>query len=226
MTTTAPQRRPDRRRARHEAARQEILDVAWEMVRSEGLNSLSLRALARAVGIEPQSLYTYFPSKHAVYDAMFAEGNRELLRRMRETHWPDEPREVLRTLGELILRFDVEDTARCHLLFDRVIPGFEPSEDSYAVAKQALDHCVWALDRIGLGDEVSVDLLTSLSAGLSAQQRADDPGADRCLGCSTTCWDMFLDDALKRGCPVWAAGEKGVARRPLTASADPVTLYQ
>ena len=28
-----------------------------------------------------QSLYSYFPSKHAIYDAMFAQGNRELLDR-------------------------------------------------------------------------------------------------------------------------------------------------
>ena len=29
-----------------------------------------------------QSLYSYFDSKHAIYDAMFQEGNEELLRRM------------------------------------------------------------------------------------------------------------------------------------------------
>ena len=52
------------------------------MVRADGLAALSLSALARAVGMEPQSLYTYFASKHAVYDAMFAQGNQQLLERM------------------------------------------------------------------------------------------------------------------------------------------------
>src|SRR5258708_5783515 len=32
--------------ARHEATKQEILDAAWQMVRADGLNALSLRALA------------------------------------------------------------------------------------------------------------------------------------------------------------------------------------
>ena len=48
------------------------------MVRADGLAALSLRALAHAVDMEPQSLYTYFVSKNALYDRMFADGNLEL----------------------------------------------------------------------------------------------------------------------------------------------------
>lgn len=40
-----------------------ILDAALAIVRSDGLAALSLSALARTVGMEPQSLYTYFASK-------------------------------------------------------------------------------------------------------------------------------------------------------------------
>src|SRR5450432_3280417 len=95
-TATAPARR-DRRHLRHEATRREILDTAWAMVRADGLASLSLRALARVVGVEPQSLYTYFKSKNAVYDAMFLDGNRELLERLDSVEWPDDQRGILRT---------------------------------------------------------------------------------------------------------------------------------
>ena len=195
--TTAKRR--DRRHLRHEATRQEILEVAWRMVRAEGLASLSLRALARAVGIEPQSLYTYFPSKHAVYDAMFAEGNRELLRRLQSVDWPDEPRATLLALGELSLRFDTEDAARSQLLFDRVIPGFEPSPESYAVAVQALELCRAQLERVGLGDQVAVDLFTALTAGLATQQRANDPGGDRWLRLLGDVVDMYLAHLVGHG---------------------------
>ena len=41
--------------------------------------------LAREVGMRQPSLYEYFDSKHALYDAMFADGNRQLLERL-ETH--------------------------------------------------------------------------------------------------------------------------------------------
>ena len=58
------------------------------MVRADGLAALSLRALAHAVGMEPQSLYTYFASKNALYDHMFADGNQELARRSRPPRSP------------------------------------------------------------------------------------------------------------------------------------------
>src|SRR5450755_4549459 len=84
MTPTTPTRprRRDRRRIRHEATKQEILDTAWSIVRADGLAALSLRALAHAVDMEPQSLYTYFASKNALYDHMFADGNQELASRL------------------------------------------------------------------------------------------------------------------------------------------------
>src|SRR5688572_5332449 len=100
-------RRRDRRHVRHEQTRQEILQTAWQMARRDGLTALSLRALARAVGMEAQSLYTYFASKHAVYDAMFAEGNRELLDRLTRQTWPEEPRAALRQLGRAFVAFSV-----------------------------------------------------------------------------------------------------------------------
>src|SRR5262245_31752917 len=71
--------RPDRRAARREAAKAEILDAAWALVREHGLAALSLRDLAARVGMRAPSLYQYFPSKHAIYDAMFAQGMRAAL---------------------------------------------------------------------------------------------------------------------------------------------------
>src|SRR4051794_9297628 len=71
----------DRRAERREATRREIVDEAWALVREQGLAALSLRDLARRVGMQAPSLYGYFPSKHAIYDAMFGEGCRDFLAR-------------------------------------------------------------------------------------------------------------------------------------------------
>jgi AcrR family transcriptional regulator len=46
------------------------LEAAWQQVRAGGLASLSLRDLARSVGMQPPSLYSYFESKNAIFDAM------------------------------------------------------------------------------------------------------------------------------------------------------------
>ena len=64
---------------RHEATKEEILAAAWELARTVGLTGFSLRDLALAVHMRHQSLYTYFPSKHAIYDALFAQGMRALV---------------------------------------------------------------------------------------------------------------------------------------------------
>src|SRR4030081_2502165 len=121
-TTPTEPRRRDRRRARHEATKQEILDAAWRMVRADGLNGLSLRALAHAVDMEPQSLYTYFASKHAVYDSLFADGNRQLLARFERIEVGEDPEQRLRAIAHLFVTFAAEDHARYELLFLRTIP--------------------------------------------------------------------------------------------------------
>jgi len=59
-----------------------IVGTAWELARAHGIAGLSLHALAREVGIRQPSLYAYFDSKNALYDAMFADGNRQLLERV------------------------------------------------------------------------------------------------------------------------------------------------
>ena len=201
MTPTTPSqpRRRDRRRARHEAAKQEILETAWSMVRADGLAALSLRALAHAVDIEPPSLYTYFASKNALYDHMFADGNRELARRFAAAQIPDDPRGALRVVAALFVGFATEDQARYQLLFLRTIPGFEPSPDSYAIAVEILTSVRTILTRAGLRDDADFDLWTALVAGLASQQLANDPGGDRYVRLIDVAVTMFADHILCAG---------------------------
>jgi AcrR family transcriptional regulator len=198
--------RRDRRHLRHEATRREILDTAWAMVRADGLAALSSSALARAVGMEPQSLYTYFSSKHAVYDAMFAEGNRDLLARLRDAHWPEEPREVLRLVARIFVEFSSEDPARHQLLFERTIPDFEPAPESYALALQVMDAGRARMAAAGVTDPAQFDLWTALVAGLATQQMANDPGGDRWVRLIDEAVDMYADRVL--------GAKSGPRRRP------------
>src|SRR5688500_9094900 len=130
----------DRRSERAEATRREILDAAWALVREQGLASLTMRDLGARVGMRAQSLYGYFPSKHAIYDAMFGDASRELVTRWRTAveAGPQDPVAVLRRRSAAFLRFCVEEPVRHQLLFQRTIPGFEPSPESYAPAVEGL----------------------------------------------------------------------------------------
>ena len=203
MTSTNPAepRRRDRRRARHEATKQEILDAAWHLVRAVGLNALSLRALADVVDMEPQSLYTYFTSKRAVYDQLFADGNRELLARFEGVEISDDPHEALRTTARLFVTFAAEDQARYELLFLRTIPDFEPSPESYAVALEVFSKGRSVLSAAGLGDEADFDLWTALVAGLASQQLANDPGGDRYIRLIDDAVAMFAEHVFDKQVP-------------------------
>jgi AcrR family transcriptional regulator len=200
MSPTTPARpRRDRRRDRHEATKQEILGTAWSMVRGDGLAALSLRALAHAVDMEPQSLYTYFASKNALYDRMFADGNLELARRFADAEIPDDARSALRAVAGIFLKFAVQDQARYQLLFLRTIPGFQPSADSYAIAVEVLVTVRAALARAGIRDEADFDLWTAVVAGLAGQQLANDPGGDRYTRLIDGAVTMFADHILGPG---------------------------
>ena len=178
----------DRRAERREATRAEILDAAWALVRAEGLAALSLRDLAARVGMRAPSLYSYFESKHAIYDAMFLQGNTELLRRYQELPEADDPVEALRADAHLFVKFGVEDPARAQLMFLRTIPGFDPSPATYDVAKRIVELAKERMASAGIGGD-DFDLWTALVSGLVWQQIANQPGGDR--------WTKYVDDVVE-----------------------------
>lgn len=184
----------DRRAERFAATCQEILDAAWDIAREIGLTAVAMREVGARVGMRAQSLYVYFPSKNAVYDAMFAAANQELLRRLQhitgqpDPTGPSDPTGRVRALTRLFVEFATEDPVRYQLLYQRPIPGFEPSPQSYALARGALDTAAAALTDVGVTDPADLDLYTALVAGVVAQQNANDPGGQR--------WTRQLDRVL------------------------------
>ena len=183
----------DPRAARREASLRRILDAAWELSRERGLTGWTLRDLGTAVGMRAPSLYVYFDSKNALYDALFADGYRSLLDRVAEADRPTDPRETLRRAAHLYVDFCVQDPARTQLLFLRTIPGFVPSPESYALAQQVLGRLAEALVEAGVPDPADLDLWTAVLTGLATQQTSNDPGGDR--------WSRLVDTAVDRMLP-------------------------
>lgn len=191
--TNDVQAKPDRRAARREATKAEILDAAWEMVREQGLAALSLRDLAERVGMRAPSLYQYFDSKNAIYDAMFKQGaEAALATRAHLVPAPTETRELLKEIAHLFFDFATSDPARSQLLFQRTIPGFEPSPESYAPAVEFLQqlHAIFA--EHGITDPDAGDAWTALLSGLINQQISNDPGGTRWARLIDRSVDMFI----------------------------------
>lgn len=178
----------NRRDERHLATRSEILEASWALVRENGLSGLALRDIAAKVGMRAPSLYWYFESKNAIFDAMFAEGNRTLLVQMDAEEAPTEPRAMLCRLASVFVQFAVQDAARFQLMFQRTIPGFVPSSASYALATEVVARSREWFAASRITKPSHFDLWTALVSGLASQQLANDPGGDR--------WQRLIDDAV------------------------------
>lgn len=179
----------DRRAERRAATTAEIVEVSWELVRANGLAALSLRDLANRVGMQAPSLYSYFASKNDIFDAMYAEGAREFVRGTETLPWTGDPLSDLKTIGRFFVQFSTEDPVRYQLLFQRTIPGFEPSAESFAISEASLADVQQRFADIGLTDERAIDLFTAIGTGITDQQISNDPGGDR--------WTRLIDEAVE-----------------------------
>ncbi len=182
----------DRRAARHRATREEILEAAWALVREQGLAALSMRDLAAAVDMRAPSLYQYFDSKLAIYDAMFGQGMSQALATVAAEIDGHPGIDALRESGRRLLEFATSDPVRTQLLFQRTILGFEPSPESYAPAIEMSRRVQTLLEELGIADPDAMDLWTTLISGLTNQQLANDPGGSRWVRLLDRTVDMFL----------------------------------
>lgn len=154
--------------------------------------------LGARVGMRAQSLYSYFPSKHAIYDAMFAEAAAAFrdVNAADLSDLDDDPRRALRAAAERFFAFWTADTLRYQMLFQRPIPGFEPSAEAYAPAVEAYEAMRKRMARLGINDQDDLDLWTALLDGLTDQQISNDPGGDRWARLVGRAIDMWYDHVL------------------------------
>jgi AcrR family transcriptional regulator len=185
----------DRQAERRAATRAEILDAAWSIAREEGLADLTLRDVGTRIGMRAPSLYSYFDSKNAIYDAMFAQAWSGCLSGMKdvEATLPRSPRTAMKRLARAFFDYAVADLARHQLMNQRTIPGFVPSAEAYAPAVEVLERARAHLARCGVRRADHVDLYTALVGGLIDAQQANYPGGDRWSSLLDQAMDMFAD---------------------------------
>jgi len=184
--TSSPASAPtsDRRARRRRETIEEILDIAEAVMTEEGVNGLSISEVARRLGVQPPSIYKYFPSLMAVYDALFDRGQRANLAVMRAAMADARPGLDALTRGlEACGRWSLANRALAQLLFWRPVPSFEPTADSMEPSKEMV-----ALQRAALADAVragelgpaadsddALYLVSTLISGVLTQAFANEP---------------------------------------------------
>ncbi len=174
----------DRRARRRQETIEEILDIAEAVMTEEGVNGLSLSEVARRLGVQPPSIYKYFPSLMAVYDALFDRGQRANLDVMRAAMADARPGLDALTKGlEASGRWSLANRALAQLVFWRPVPSFEPtpesmepSQEMVALQRAALTDAVRAGE---LGPDADSDdalyLVSILISGVLSQAFANEP---------------------------------------------------
>ncbi len=193
---------PSRVEARRAGTRRLVLDASWRLASESGLDALSLREIASSVGMKAPSLYSYFPSKAAILDALFVDGYAALDQVLDQTAQTlparATARQRLETLFRAWIAFCQADSARYRLLFTNAVPGWNPSEAAYAASLDNFGRLLTYLAAAGVRDPDDVDLCTALSSGLVSQQMANDPGGDRWSRRVDDVVDMFLKHVTSR----------------------------
>ena len=186
MTSTADvTASSDRRVRRRQETLEEILVIAEDLMTEEGVNGLSLSEVARRLGVKPPSIYKYFDSLMAIYDALFERGQRANLDAIRGAMAQAEPGLGALSAGlEAAGRWALDHPALAQLLFWRPVPSFEPSPEAMApsvemvrLQRQALAAAA-AMGQLGPGADSDEALwLTSvLVSGVVGQAMANEPG--------------------------------------------------
>ncbi len=182
--TAARPVRPDRRARHRQETIREILQLARDVMTTEGVNGLSLAEVARRLGVQPPSLYKYFPSLMAIYDALFDEGQRENLEALRAGMQGAEPGLDALVAGlEASGRWCLANRAVAELLFWRPVPSFHPSPEAFAVSTVMVELQRGALaDAVakgelgpGANEEGAIYLVSTLIVGVLSQAFANEP---------------------------------------------------
>lgn len=202
MATPASTQDLDRRTQRRLDTIEEALDHAVDVMAEGGVGALTITEVARRMGVRGPSLYKYFPSLHAMYDALFARGvllNDACVHAALRDVEPGVA--SLRAGAAQIVRWAVENPGLSQLLYWRPVPGFQPSDRALAVSRDGMalarHHLAEAVARGQLRPQADSDdalrLLTVVMSGLLSQQMANEPGAAYETGAFTRLTDEALD---------------------------------
>ena len=166
----------DRKAERHsrqlEATRDEIRAAAWGQVSERGAASLSLRAVAAAIGLSAPALYRYFPSRDSLVTALVIDAYQSLALAQNKTldslagrSWE----ECLRGLGLAYRAWATGRPAAFYIIFGAPIPGYiQPMEETLPAAGGSLSALILVLSMALQAGDLALPLEPPASASLRA----------------------------------------------------------
>jgi len=129
---------PTRRERIREATYEEIKSIAWKQIAEQGVPALSLRAIAREMGMTAPGLYRYYPSRDDLVTALIIEAFNsfsQYLETARDARPADDHAGRFRAVCEAYFRWAVAAPSRYTLIFGSPVPGYQMGEAAFPSAQ-------------------------------------------------------------------------------------------
>ena len=120
----------DRRQRQRDATMAEIRDVARRQLAVTGAAGLSLRAVAREMGLTAPALYRYYDDRDALLTALIVDGYTSLCERLESARdAASDPAAQIAGMSLAYRRWAVEHPHEYALVFGAPVPGYAAPED-------------------------------------------------------------------------------------------------
>ena len=107
-----------------------MLEAAWDLLTTEGPAALTTRRLAERAGTSTMSIYSRFGSKDGILEELYEQGMRMLETELAAVPEGPDIRARILDLGSAYRRFAVANPGLYALMFERPVPGFDPSAEA------------------------------------------------------------------------------------------------
>ena len=124
-----------------------LLKAASDLLATEGPAALTVRRIATAAGVSTMNVYSRFGGKDGVVEHLFIEGFRRLGEAMNSRQPTEDPLADLHACGLSYRQFAIEHQTLYSVMFDRVVPDFQPSLDAQVLAGSTLELLAKRLER-------------------------------------------------------------------------------
>ena len=155
----------------HANLQEAIKETAWFQIAESGAAALSLRAIARRLGITAPAIYNYYPNRDALVTALIVEAFTSLGSAQREAvaSLPNLDHVTrLTSLGLAYREWAITYPQRYQLIFGTPIPGYHaPSDETVPAAAWALSPLIETLQSANQAGSLRLDRSAPLSPALN-----------------------------------------------------------
>jgi len=162
-----------------------VLEVALDMLSSEGVAGFTTRRIAQEAETSPPAVYELFGDKAGLVREVFFEGFRMLRRRLEDIEQSDDARADVIHVIEVVRAFVRDNPVLAEVMFSRPFADFDPGPAELKAGGAVREFIVASVSRcidagILEGNETDIaHVLLALAQGLAAQETAGWLGTSR-----------------------------------------------